>query len=162
EMVGYSTRTTNNAVGACLGEEHIPATRVSSNQARGQRRVIVDGRADYDTVSGAVLDLVDEVGDCLADADTGTSRTGRSLSYTHTSRCWNDAARVQTIVHWNTPVIVAQHHLKLENVMSREGRSDCKVGRVYSGDPGTACACLRETGDHSRCQSHIGQVDRFP
>jgi len=86
EMVGYSTRTTNNAVGACLGEEHIPATRVSSKQTRAQGRVIVDGRADYDTVSGAVLDLVDEVGDRLADADTGTSRTGRSLSYTHTSR----------------------------------------------------------------------------
>src|SRR3989449_10580733 len=41
EMIRCSTGTTNNTVRPCLGEEHIPAARVTSNQARGRRSGIV-------------------------------------------------------------------------------------------------------------------------
>src|SRR2546425_234256 len=43
--------------------------------------------------------------------------------------------------------------------MGRERRSDGEVGRVYSGDTGTTSTGLRETGNHTRRQSHITQVD---
>src|SRR3989442_2854070 len=147
EMIRCSTGTTNNTVGACLGEEHIPATRVSSNQARGQGRVIVDRRADHNTVRSTVLNLVDKVGNRLSDAHTGTS----SIIDTSTYPSRNSTTCVKTIVHWNTPVVVVQHDLYLKNVMSREGRRDSKVRRVRPWDLGANCASLGKTLRHGWC-----------